>query len=243
MIRTTTSLEGVFKENAEFFCITQNEDGELYVILADEAKEILEDWHGECNYVPANEASVYCAEVLGEVAAEALRCTFGDLMNSLTNYYGIKLPSNKKQFPHNNLQQFTAIDGVECVVLDRSPSTPTTALISRLADTHEPFVVVVELDEERGEWGYGMYFSSLQDALKYLYYGDGGCEQCEERVTNERVVIHSVVLGKDLFDVTLDYESKTLDVIYNMRTECGKDCVVLDESIPITHSPMCGCEL
>ena len=39
--------------------VTKNADGNLYVLKADDYNELINDWYGERNYVPSNDAPVY----------------------------------------------------------------------------------------------------------------------------------------------------------------------------------------
>lgn len=39
--------------------ITQNTDGQLYMIIEKYIQDIIDDWEGECNFVPENDAKVY----------------------------------------------------------------------------------------------------------------------------------------------------------------------------------------
>ena len=41
--------------------VTENADGELYTITAEYFRDILDDWNGDCNFVPANDARVFFA--------------------------------------------------------------------------------------------------------------------------------------------------------------------------------------
>lgn len=41
--------------------ITENADGEIYMITAKYIQDILDDWNGDCNFVPANDARVLFA--------------------------------------------------------------------------------------------------------------------------------------------------------------------------------------
>lgn len=45
--------------------ITENTDGRAYLIEAS-PRELLSDWEGECNFVPANDASVFFAAQNGD---------------------------------------------------------------------------------------------------------------------------------------------------------------------------------
>jgi len=46
--------------------VTENVDGEIYVIVAEYIQDILEDWNGECEFVPENDARVFFAAWNGE---------------------------------------------------------------------------------------------------------------------------------------------------------------------------------
>lgn len=46
--------------------ITENADGEIYLIKAKNIREILTDWNGDCNFVPSNDARVFFACWNGE---------------------------------------------------------------------------------------------------------------------------------------------------------------------------------
>lgn len=41
--------------------VTENADGEIYMITAKYIQDILDDWNGDCNFVPANDARVFFA--------------------------------------------------------------------------------------------------------------------------------------------------------------------------------------
>lgn len=41
--------------------VTENADGEIYMIAAKYIQDILDDWNGDCNFVPANDARVFFA--------------------------------------------------------------------------------------------------------------------------------------------------------------------------------------
>lgn len=45
--------------------LTQNAAGELYIIVSDDYNEIVNDWNGECCYVPENDARVFFASYNG----------------------------------------------------------------------------------------------------------------------------------------------------------------------------------
>lgn len=41
--------------------VTENADGEIYMITAKYIQDILDDWNGDCNFVSANDARVFFA--------------------------------------------------------------------------------------------------------------------------------------------------------------------------------------
>lgn len=41
--------------------LTENVEGELYFIETDDCNDIVNDWNGDCKFVPANDAKVYFA--------------------------------------------------------------------------------------------------------------------------------------------------------------------------------------
>ena len=41
--------------------VTENTDGEIYLIDSKYIQDIADDWNGECNFVPANDAKVFFA--------------------------------------------------------------------------------------------------------------------------------------------------------------------------------------
>lgn len=41
--------------------VTENADGEIYMIATKYIQDILDDWNGDCNFVPANDARVFFA--------------------------------------------------------------------------------------------------------------------------------------------------------------------------------------
>ena len=46
--------------------VTENVDGSIYVITAEYINDIIDDWNGECDFVPANDARVFFAAWNGE---------------------------------------------------------------------------------------------------------------------------------------------------------------------------------
>ena len=43
--------------------ITENVDGETYILTADTLEEVITEWYGDCNGLPANDAKVYYAQL------------------------------------------------------------------------------------------------------------------------------------------------------------------------------------
>ena len=54
-----------FMLNNETVIVTENADGNMYLIHSKYIQDILDDWTGDCNFVPANDARVYFAGVNG----------------------------------------------------------------------------------------------------------------------------------------------------------------------------------
>ena len=46
--------------------VTENVDGEMYVIKAKYIQDVIDDWNADCNYVPANDAKVFFASWNGK---------------------------------------------------------------------------------------------------------------------------------------------------------------------------------
>ena len=43
--------------------VTENANGDPYLIQAKYLQDIVDDWNGECNFVPSNDAKVFFATV------------------------------------------------------------------------------------------------------------------------------------------------------------------------------------
>lgn len=41
--------------------VTESTDGEIYMITSEYIQDILDDWNGDCNFVPSNDARVFFA--------------------------------------------------------------------------------------------------------------------------------------------------------------------------------------
>ena len=50
---------------SRIFILTENAEGELYTIETDDYNEIVNDWNGDCKFIPANDAKVYFASYDG----------------------------------------------------------------------------------------------------------------------------------------------------------------------------------
>lgn len=46
--------------------VTENADGEMYMIKSKYIQDILDDWRGGCNFVPSNDARVFFASWNGK---------------------------------------------------------------------------------------------------------------------------------------------------------------------------------
>ena len=66
--------------NKKINILTQNADGELYLLEADNYNFIVNDYHGDCEYVPANDAKVYFASYDGEPINPYMYTDFLSLM-------------------------------------------------------------------------------------------------------------------------------------------------------------------
>ena len=47
--------------------VTENIDGEMYIIQSKYIQDILDDWKGNCEFVPANDARVFFASWNGNL--------------------------------------------------------------------------------------------------------------------------------------------------------------------------------
>lgn len=60
----TTVNTLMFKD--EPVIVTENAEGEMYLIHSKYIQDILDDWTGDCNFVPANDARVFFASWNGK---------------------------------------------------------------------------------------------------------------------------------------------------------------------------------
>jgi len=63
--------------------VTENSDGEIYAIKADYVQDLIDDWNGECNAVPPNEARVFFATYNGKQINPYECPDFGTMMEYL----------------------------------------------------------------------------------------------------------------------------------------------------------------
>lgn len=68
---------------SKIFILTENVEGELYSIETDEYNDIVNDWYGDCNFVPANDAKVYFASYNGRPVNPYLYNDFISLVDYL----------------------------------------------------------------------------------------------------------------------------------------------------------------
>lgn len=68
---------------SRIFILTENAEGELYSIETDEYNDIVNDWYGDCNFVPANDAKVYFASYNGLPVSPYLYNDFISLVDYL----------------------------------------------------------------------------------------------------------------------------------------------------------------
>lgn len=47
--------------NGNTVIVTENADGEIYLIESKYIQDIVDDWMGDCNFVPSNDARVFFA--------------------------------------------------------------------------------------------------------------------------------------------------------------------------------------
>lgn len=66
-------------------CIaTENTDGYIYMLEADNVEELLDDWNDSCKYVPANDAKVYFATCNGKVLSTSPNLDFEGCLKLIT---------------------------------------------------------------------------------------------------------------------------------------------------------------
>lgn len=68
---------------SRIFILTENAEGELYSIETNDYNDIVNDWYGDCKFVPANDAKVYFASYDGVAINPYLYNDFVSLVNYL----------------------------------------------------------------------------------------------------------------------------------------------------------------
>ena len=63
--------------------VTENTDGEMYIIQSKYILDILDDWKGDCKFVPANDARVFFASWNGKPISPYNYTDFKSLMQYL----------------------------------------------------------------------------------------------------------------------------------------------------------------
>ena len=72
--------------NDETVIITENADGKMYLIHSNYIQDILDDWTGDCNFVPANDARVFFASWNGKPISPYEYTDFESLVWYLMQY-------------------------------------------------------------------------------------------------------------------------------------------------------------
>ena len=75
--------------NDDTIIITENADGEMYMIKSKYIQDILNDWRGDCNFVPSNDARVFFASWNGKPISPYKYTDFESLIQYL-RYLQIK---------------------------------------------------------------------------------------------------------------------------------------------------------
>ncbi|MBQ8245828.1 MAG: hypothetical protein IJZ42_01730 [Lachnospiraceae bacterium] len=65
--------------------LTENTDGALYVLEADDYNELVNDWMGDCNCVPAKDAKVFFASYCGKPINPYVYTDFQSLLQYIRN--------------------------------------------------------------------------------------------------------------------------------------------------------------
>ena len=63
--------------------VTENADGHIFSIAAENLQDILDDWNGDCDFVPANEARVFFATWNGKPVSPFEYTDFESLLRLL----------------------------------------------------------------------------------------------------------------------------------------------------------------
>ena len=66
--------------------LIENVDGNLYMLEADDYNELVNDWNGDCEYVPANDAKVFFASYNGQPINPYMYTDFQSLLRYIRNW-------------------------------------------------------------------------------------------------------------------------------------------------------------
>lgn len=66
--------------------LTENVNGEMYMLEADDYNEIVNDWMGDCDHVPANDAKVFFASYDGQPINPYMYTDFQSLLRYIRNW-------------------------------------------------------------------------------------------------------------------------------------------------------------
>ena len=67
--------------DSKFNILTENADGNLYLLEAKDYRDIVKDWKGACDFVPSNDAKVYFASCDGKPLSSHSYTNFESLIN------------------------------------------------------------------------------------------------------------------------------------------------------------------
>ena len=68
---------------AEIVIVTENTEGDIYALVSDSYNEIVNDWNGDAEYVPANDAKVYFALYKGRPINPHLYTDFESVIKTI----------------------------------------------------------------------------------------------------------------------------------------------------------------
>ena len=83
----------------DIIIITANAAGEKYLIKAKSIQDILDDWNGDCEFVPSNDACVFYTEWNGRPINPAGYTDFGTLIEYLKRFAENEEAAFKKEKP------------------------------------------------------------------------------------------------------------------------------------------------
>lgn len=75
-------METIFLDE-DIVIFTENVIGEIYLLKAKSIQDIFNDWNGDCEFVPSNDAKVYFASLNGNPIDSYKYTDFGTLMEYL----------------------------------------------------------------------------------------------------------------------------------------------------------------